>query len=159
MTCPYKQYPVGHFDIITVSPACLWQSGLKRTWIDRNCKSIYPRDIITKEHIDNDIDTHGKPMIDKEPMIDKVFKIIDYFKPKYWWIENPATGRTKNYIIDEPYYDVDYCKCSDWAYKEKTRFWTNIKDFKLKTSKSDYDTICTIKSRNKRNKKYHKNLV
>lgn len=143
MKWDYKQYPVGYFEIITASPVCIWWSPLRRTWIGRKCKSIHPTDIITKEHIDNDIEIYGKPMVDK------VFEIIDYFKPKYWWVENPSIGRMKEHIKDKPYYDVDYCKYSDWGYKKKTRFWTNIKGFKPKLCKDDCVNGIVVKTKNK----------
>tara|TARA_E500000318_G_scaffold111912_1_gene132600 strand:- start:831 stop:1814 length:984 start_codon:yes stop_codon:yes gene_type:complete len=141
----YKKYPVGHFDVITASPVCLWWSGLRRTWIGRKCKSIHPTDVITAKHLDDDIDKFGKPMVDK------VIEIIEYFKPKYWWIENPQTGRMKHYIEEKhpnynTYYDVDYCKYSDWGYKKRTRFWTNIKGFEGKKCKNDCGNVVVIKT-------------
>lgn len=141
MTWNYKDYDEKHFDIITASPVCLWWSHLRRSWIGRKCKSIHPTDIITADILQEDIDKLGKPMIDK------VFEIIEYFKPKYWWIENPQTGKMKDYISNKypnynTYYDVDYCQYCDWGYKKRTRIWTNITDFtpKLCHSKCPYMT-------------------
>ena len=136
----YKQYKPKHFDLITASPVCLWWSLLRKSWIGRKCKSIHPTDVITMEHINNDIEKYGKPMVDK------VFEIIEYFKPKYYWIENPQTGKMKEYIEEKYpqyniYYDIDYCKYSDYGYKKRTRFWTNIKDFKPKICKKDCNNI------------------
>jgi len=133
MTWNYKEFPKGHFEVITASPVCLWWSHLRRCWINRKCKTIHPTEVITQKHIDDDIDRFGKPMVDK------IFEIIDYFQPKYWSIENPQTGRMKEYITDKPFYDVDYCKYSDWGYKKRTRFWTNIKGFEPK--------LCNVKKR------------
>jgi len=135
MTWDYKIYPEGHFDVITASPVCLWWSHLRSCWIGRKCKTIHPTEIITKQHLESDIEKYGKPMVDK------IFEIIDYFKPKYWWIENPQTGRMKEYITDKDYYDIDYCKYSDWGYKKRTRIWTNIKNFKPKLCKMDCDNV------------------
>ena len=89
---------------------------------------------MTKESIQYDIDTIGKPMVDK------VREIIDYFKPKYYWIENPQTGKMKSYITDLQYYDVDYCKYG-FSYMKRTRFWTNIKGFEPKICKKDCGSI------------------
>ncbi len=140
MNWDYKQYPVGFFDIVTASPVCLWWSVLRNTWIGRKCKSIHATETITAEILDADIDIHGKPMVDK------VFEIIEYFKPKYWWIENPQTGKMRYYIEEKypsynTFYDVDYCKYSDWGYKKRTRFWTNIKGFIPKKCKMDCENI------------------
>ena len=79
-------------------------------------------------------------------MVDKVIEIINYFKPKYWWIENPQTGLMKDYIAEtypnfNKYYDVDYCKYSNWGYKKTTRFWTNILNFQPKRCKKDCENM------------------
>lgn len=126
MTWDYKsKYRTNEFDIITASPVCLWWSNLRTSYIGRKLK-CHNGQTFTRELLNKDIDTYGKPMVDK------VREIIDYFKPKYYWIENPQNGSMKNYITDLPYYDVDYCQYSDWGYKKRTRFWTNIKGFEPK---------------------------
>ncbi len=119
MTWDYKQYPKGFFKIITASPVCLWWSICRLSWIGRKLKSHGDK-IITQEILDKDIELYGVPMIDK------VFEIIDYFDPQYYIIENPKTGKMKQYINDLiPYYDIDYCMYG-LTYKKPTRFWTNI---------------------------------
>jgi len=140
LTWNYKIYPPKHFDVITASPVCLWWSVLRNTWIGRKCKTIHLTDVVTMEMLNKDIDTFGKPMVNK------IFEIIKYFQPKYWWIENPQTGKMKNYIESmfpefNIYYDVDYCHYSDWGYQKRTRFWTNIKDFKPKVCKKDCNNL------------------
>jgi len=113
----YKKYfKPGDFDVITASPVCLFWSILRNSWIGRKCKKIHPDDVITAKHLQDDIDNFGKPMVDK------IFEIIGYFQPKHWWIENPSTGKMKEYITDQPFYDVDYCMYSDYGYKKPTRF-------------------------------------
>lgn len=149
MTWNYKIYPEGHFDIITASPVCLWWSICRLGWIGRKIKAHGDK-IITKEILQEDIDKYGKPMVDK------VREIINYFKPKYYWIENPQTSRMKTYIIDLPYYDVDYCKYSDWGYKKRTRFWTNIKGFDNKLCKNNCENIIEID--NKKVRKHAKDV-
>ena len=119
MTWNYKQYPNGFFKIITASPVCLWWSVCRLSWIGRKLKS-HGNKIITQEILDQDIELYGVPMIDK------VFEIIDYFNPQFYIIENPSTGKMKNYINELiPYYDVNYCMYG-LTYKKPTRFWTNI---------------------------------
>lgn len=131
MTWDYKKkYKPCYFDIITASPVCLFWSICRNSWIGRKIK-MHGDKIITKEILQEDIDKYGKPMVDK------VREIIEYFKPKYFWIENPQTSRMKEYITDLPFYDVDYCKYSDFGYKKRTRFWTNIKGFDPKKCKKD----------------------
>ena len=146
----YKIYKPHHFHIITASPVCLWWSCLRTTWIGRKCKSIHPTDIITQEHIDNNIDKFGKPMIDK------LFEIIDYFKPKYYIIENPQTGKLKHYISEKypqynNYNDFSYCKFSNWGYEKKTRFWHNLPNIESCLCKKDCENIIEGTKRHKIN--------
>ena len=143
-TWDYKQFDKGFFKIITASPVCLWWSQLRRTWIGRKLKSHGDK-IITQEILDEDIERFGVPMVDK------VFEIIDYFQPEYFIVENPKTGKMKEYINELiPYYDVDYCKYSDWGYKKTTRFWTNIEGLVFNKCNNDCENM--IKFNNKQNK-------
>ena len=141
MTWDYTEFNEGDFDIITASPVCLFWSVLRASWIGRKSPAINPNGkIVTMEDLERDIELYGKPMVDK------CFEIIEYFKPKYWWIENPKTGKMKRYIeSDYPeynnFYDVDYCKYSDWGYRKPTRIWTNIEGFIPKTCKNDCDNM------------------
>ena len=113
MTWNYKIYPVGYFHIITASPVCVWWSCMRRA-------------VLSNERIQNDINELGKPMLDK------VIEIIEYFKPNYYWIENPQTGSMKEYIKEKhpKYYKnkiVDYCSYDDnIGYMKRTIFFTNI---------------------------------
>ena len=123
MTWDYKQFPKGSFDIITASPVCTWWSLLRKCCYGRIIKG-HDEPFCEKFFL-QDIDKYGKPMVDK------VFEIIDYFKPKYWWIENPKTSMMWKYIKEiRPEYDnyrvFDYCKFSDFGYKKPTTFLSNI---------------------------------
>ena len=118
MLWDYTTFPKGHFDIVWASPCCVFWSNLRRCNIGRFG--------ITAESIERDIEVFGKPMVDR------VFQIINYFKPSFWFIENPMTGRMKDYIR-QPYYDVDYCcYCDDPSPRKRTRIWTNLKGFSPK---------------------------
>jgi len=134
----YKQFDPNEFDIITASPVCLWWSNLRNTWVGRKLK-VHGDTIITKEILEEDINKYGKPMVDK------VYEIINYFNPKYFWIENPQTGKMKHYINEKyptPFFDVDYCKYSDFGYKKRTRFWyKGLENFKPKLCKKDCENI------------------
>jgi hypothetical protein len=108
----YTIYPKDHFDIVWASPPCRTFSTLRRLHKSR-------------EVIDQDIQTYGLPPLRKAQ------EIIDYFQPAKWFIENPQTGRMKEFL-DLPYYDIDYCMYCDWGYKKATRVWTNITTFNAK---------------------------
>jgi hypothetical protein len=57
----------------------------------------------------------------------RALEIFEYFKPKFWYLENPQTGllKTRPFMLNLPYTDVDYCRYGDWGYKKCTRIWTN----------------------------------
>jgi site-specific DNA-cytosine methylase len=116
----YTIFPIGHFDIIWASPPCDTFSKLRKCWYGRKLKCH--NEVFSKELELKDREEIGVPILRKTE------EIIEYFQPSLWFIENPQTGAMKDYI-DKPYYDVDYCKYSDWGYKKPTRIWTNKKDF------------------------------
>jgi len=63
--------------------------------------------IITHELLDDDMLKNGVPILRKTQ------EIIEYLKPKIWFIENPATGKMKDFMKDIPHHDVDYCMYCD----------------------------------------------
>jgi len=95
----YKQFKEGEFDMVWASPP-----------------------VLTPELMENDLINEGLPPLHK------TLEIIDYLKPKYWFIENPQTGKMKDYIgKDKNFIDVDYCRFG-FQYKKKTRIWNNRYD-------------------------------
>lgn len=127
----YSIYDKNHFDIIWASPPCDKFSNCRSCRIGRKLKNGV---ILTKEIIQDEIDKIGLPIVRKTE------EIIDYFNPKLYFIENPKTGRMKDYI-NKPFYDVDYCKYSNWGYRKRTRIWTNLKGFKPKLCKYDCNNM------------------
>ena len=119
MDWDYTEYPVGYFDIVWASPPCTHFSRLKRCNIGRQCKN---GKVFTAESIEADISNIGVPILNK------TFEIIEYFEPKHWFVENPATARTKDYIHDKPFFVVDYCMYG-MPYRKRTNIWTNLKSF------------------------------
>ena len=124
MDFDYKQYPKDHFDIVWGSPPCCSFSILQATWIGKKKRVNGELVVFTEEQMQLD-------MLEGDKLVKKTLEIIEYFNPKTWFMENPQTGKLKHreYMKELPYYDVDYCKYSDWGYRKRTRIWTNKKDF------------------------------
>jgi len=112
-----EAYPESYFDIIWASPPCRTFSTLRRSWIGRKTK-YFGNEIVTKEILDKDMLECGVTILRKTE------EIIDYFKPKWWYIENPATSRMKDFIsVQVPSFIVDYCQYANWGYRKRTRIW------------------------------------
>lgn len=77
-----------------------------------------------------------------DKLVKKTLEIIDYHKPKYWFIENPSTGllKTRPFMSELPFYNVDYCRYNNDS-KKPTRIWTNIKGFVPKKCKKECGKI------------------
>ena len=62
-----------------------------------------------------------------DAMVIRALQIIDYLKPKVWFIENPQTGYLKhrNFMLLRPYFTVDYCMY-DGLLRKRTAIWSNI---------------------------------
>jgi len=125
----YTQYQPNHFDIIWASPPC--NSFSKLQYTHRK-----------KDEIIKNIEATGLPILRRTE------EIIDYLKPKYYFIENPQTGLMKKYLT-RPRYDVDYCMYSDWGYKKCTSIWTNVKGFNPLLCNKKCGNMIEIKQDNK----------
>jgi hypothetical protein len=108
----YKKYPPQHFEIIWASPECKIFSMLQNTWIGRKWRD--------KQHLQETRDEHSCFIL-------KTMEIIEYFKPKYYFVENPLHSKIWDYV-DEPFNDkyiiVDYCFFG-YHYKKPTKILTN----------------------------------
>ena len=70
--------------------------------------------------------TTPRDLIGSDAMVQKCLDIIAYWRPKYWFIENPQTGllKTREVVQGINFKDVDYCMYGA-PYRKRTRLWTD----------------------------------
>ena len=100
----YKSIPRGTYHIIWSSP---------------NCKDYSTMNFLSKK---------VKDLTHSNKLVEKTIEIIEYFNPKFWYIENPDGGSLKyqdcmtmNWL---PHNTIDYCKYSH-AIRKRTRIWND----------------------------------
>lgn len=99
----YTIFPPGQFDVIWCSPPCTEYSSAKSRGV---------RDLVYADSL-----------------VKRCFDIIDYYKPRSWIMENPATGLLPGRIqtiqpgTPEPVIS-DYCAYGS-LYRKRTAFWSN----------------------------------
>ena len=96
-----EAFKPGHFDAVWASPVCTEFSMALRH---------RPRNLPAGD-----------------AMVLKALEIIDYLRPRWWALENPATGllKTREYMAGLPCHDVTYCKFG-YPYRKPTRIWGNL---------------------------------
>ena len=57
-----------------------------------------------------------------DALVQRCLDIIAYWRPRYWFIENPQTGllKTRDVVQGIPYVDLDYCMYGA-PYRKRTR--------------------------------------
>ena len=98
----FSAYPPGHFDVVWASPPCI-QYSCART-------KGPPRDLEGADRL-----------------VARALEIIDHFGPRWWWVENPATGLLKTRPVVQPLgapYTVSYCHYG-FRYRKHTHLWSN----------------------------------
>ena len=101
MEWDYTVYSPGYFKVIHASVPCTTFSQLQHSWVGRKKGN---GKIFTDDDLYKDIEEIGLPLLQK------TIEIFLYFQPKYWIIENPATGKMKNYSSSLPQHVASYCK-------------------------------------------------
>ena len=61
-----------------------------------------------------------------DALVQRCLDLIDYLKPRLWFVENPDSGllKTRSVINHLPYVRLDYCMYGS-LYRKRTRIWTN----------------------------------
>jgi hypothetical protein len=127
MKWDYKKYPPGYFDVIWASPPCTQFSY---------AKTVGARDLIGAMKL-----------------VNRALKIIRYFNPKSYAIENPV-GHLRHIDVMKKRKDrktISYCKYG-LSYRKNTDIWTNSS---FEPSKCEGSHICDFK----RLHGFHQNTV
>lgn len=116
MDFDYRQFEPGHFDIVWASPECKMFSSLQHTNIGVNRKW-------------KTIDELHQARLGHHKYVLRVLEMIEYLKPKMWFIENPWNSAMKDIpqMKDLPSFRFDYCRFG-FPYNKPTRIWTNRTD-------------------------------
>jgi hypothetical protein len=109
-----SQFEPGDFDIVWASPPCETFSCARKCNIGRRVNG----ELMTAERLHQDMENIGVPILRKTQ------ELIQYLKPKAWFIENPYTGNMKEYIAEKPII-VDYCMFG-YDYRKRTAVWSNL---------------------------------
>tara|TARA_Y100000361_G_C11149880_1_gene340406 strand:- start:1344 stop:2003 length:660 start_codon:yes stop_codon:yes gene_type:complete len=111
MEWDYKQFDKNYFDIVWASPECKIFSPLQYTHIGRKWE--------TREDLFKEQKKHTKFIL-------RTLEIIEYFNPRYWFIENPLNSRIWKYLPKQyNSVNVDYCMFG-FNYKKPTKILTNV---------------------------------
>ena len=144
----YKKYNINDFDYIHASPPCDTFSHCRKCNFGKPLKAHNPdwnipneqKIPFSKELFEKDQQTIGIPILNK------TLEIIEYFKPKYFTIENPQTGDMKKYLNHLKHNDITYCKYG-FDYRKITRVWHNFENWNPKpicSSKNLCDKIIKV---------------
>lgn len=109
-----SQFEPEYFDLVWASPPCETFSCARACNIGR----LVNGELMTAERLHQDMENIGVPILRKTQ------ELIQYLKPNVWFIENPYTGKMKNYIAEKPII-VDYCMFG-FGYKKRTAVWSNV---------------------------------
>ena len=131
LTFDYKQYPTDYFNYIHASPPCTEYSQVQVSFYGRKRRVNGTLTDFTKT-------IHQETIKESDKLVLKVFEILEYFKPKYWTIENPyhhnwCSIHKRPFMLDKPYTLVDYCMY-EYPIKKPTIFFNN---FGLELKKCD----------------------
>ena len=120
----YKSiYQPNDFDYVHCSPPCIMYSSLNVCNYGRYI-SYKGEDVLWCR------DLHEKALEESDLLVKKALEMIDYFKPRFWTIENPYHNLfpflgKRECMRDKPFVVAGYCEYG-MDYKKPTAFFNNF---------------------------------
>jgi site-specific DNA-cytosine methylase len=154
LTWDYKQYLPDSFDVIWASPDCTtWSLATGGKY--RTLQNIYGHN-----------NEHQEKATIGNHMVLRVIEILNYFKCKSWFIENPKAlmihfPPLKEFIQEHNAYNtvVYYGNYNDWGCMKPTHIWSNMPLWKeQKPIMSEDKYIVKYKTHDKRPKRFYKSF-
>jgi len=142
LTWDYKIYPEHHFNIIWASPDC-------RSWsIAGHGQHRQLPDLAPKT----------ETAVIGEQLIHKTIEIINYFKPQYWFIENPR-GLLRHFqpMKNLPFCHLVYYSNYNYPMHKPTNIWSNLTlwgdekkpDIEFEKDKNGNTFYCSLQKKNR----------
>ena len=97
----HTAFPPGHFQVVWASPVCCEFS-----------KALTRR---------------PRRLEEGDRLVLRTLELMDYFKPRFWGLENPQSGllKTRPYMEGFQFQDVTYCSYGS-PYRKRTRIWGTL---------------------------------
>ena len=121
------------FEVVTVDNDPRWSADIREDILSWDYATTFPQpgtfDIIVASPPCTEyslaLTTRERHLEEADRLVKKTLEIIDFYQPRCWWIETPATGLLARspLMAGYPHLDCDQCQFGDYGYQKPTRFF------------------------------------